>query len=177
MIGQSWGYIDLPFSMKDSVSKTEWYSFSWAAFERPHLFLHEWRIHAGELRRRRHMLQTNRLHRHNDVDMAKRRHFSKNMGRPPCRVLFLKMNVKPPRDQTQVSHIASSFLTIWATREAPVGNAKKIKILQISTLHSCALISRTYQRRSTEPDNTSVRELKTVYLFCNLYFCQIILST
>jgi len=102
---------------------------------------------------------------------------SKHMRRPPCRVLFLKMNVKPPRDQTQVSHIASSFLTIWATREAPIGNAKKIKILQISTLHSCVLISRTYQRRSTELDNTSVRELKTVYLFCNLYFCQIILST
>ena len=29
-----------------------------------------------------------------------------------------------PRDQTQVSHIAGRFFTIWATREAIIGNAR-----------------------------------------------------
>ena len=49
----------------------------------------------------------------------------------------------PPRDQTQVSHIAGGFFTVWATREAQISIYVTIKIIlqKRSDLGKCPRIT------------------------------------
>ena len=89
-----------------------------------------------------------------------------------------------PRDQTQVSHIAGSFFTIWATREAHVSSwlppnlfliRSSIMLYTITSLwfYSCHTLIHSLPSRLTlemSPTHVRINPPFCIFLYSNLIF-------